>query len=78
MFRRLSHRKHVIASCYCTVTEPCVLANWLFASDEVFTEKLNVPIRVKQRPAVSLLANFVLLSNPIPIAFENPFRQETA
>lgn len=54
------------------------MANWLFASDEVFTEKLNVPIRVKQRPAVSLLANFVLLSNPIPIAFENPFRQETA
>lgn len=41
------------------------------------TEYFTVPTRLKQRPAVSLLARVVELSTPIPMAFENPFRQDT-
>lgn len=54
-----------------------MFAAWLFPSDDACTEYLKVPMRVKQRPAVSLLANWVLLSNPMPMALENPLRQET-
>ncbi len=41
------------------------------------TEYLTVPTRLKQRPAVLLLARVVELSTPIPKASENPLRQDT-
>ncbi len=57
--------------------EPWVLAMLVLVSAAGRTEYLTVPTRLKQRPAVSLLDKVVELSTPIPMALENPFRQET-